>query len=87
MEPRIQYVRSSDGVNIAYAVFGSGPPIVWTAKGVPEQWHLFGVEHASVSPGPILGLTRRSARRSGAMPRLAISLSGAGFRRPGIPFP
>ena len=28
MEPRIQYAKTSDGVNIAYAVFGDGPPIV-----------------------------------------------------------
>src|SRR2546421_1698379 len=28
MEPRIQYVKTSDGVNIAYAVLGSGPPVV-----------------------------------------------------------
>src|SRR6266540_2801387 len=28
MEPRIQYARTSNGVNIAYAVFGSGPAIV-----------------------------------------------------------
>jgi len=28
MEPRIQYAKTSDGVNIAYAVFGAGPPIV-----------------------------------------------------------
>ena len=28
MEPRIQYAKTSDGVNIAYAVFGSGPAIV-----------------------------------------------------------
>jgi len=29
MEPRIQYAKTSDGVNIAYAVFGSGPPVVF----------------------------------------------------------
>jgi class 3 adenylate cyclase len=28
MEPRIQYAKTSDGVSIAYAVFGDGPPIV-----------------------------------------------------------
>src|SRR5574341_610678 len=30
MEPRIQYCTTSDGVNIAYYVIGSGPPLVWT---------------------------------------------------------
>ncbi len=29
MEPRIQYAKTSDGVNIAYATAGSGPPLVW----------------------------------------------------------
>jgi class 3 adenylate cyclase len=29
MEPRIQYTKTSDGVNIAYAVFGEGPPLVY----------------------------------------------------------
>ena len=30
MEPRIQYAKTSDDVNIAYAVFGTGPAIVFT---------------------------------------------------------
>ncbi len=29
MEPHVQYVRTADGVNIAYARFGSGPPLVF----------------------------------------------------------
>lgn len=28
MEPRIQYAKSSDGVNIAYATAGDGPPLL-----------------------------------------------------------
>ncbi len=28
MEPRIQYAKTSDGVNIAYATVGSGAPLV-----------------------------------------------------------
>jgi class 3 adenylate cyclase len=32
MEPRIQYVKTSDGVNIAYAVFGDGPAIVFPSS-------------------------------------------------------
>ena len=27
--PRVQYVKTSDGVNIAYAIAGSGPAVVW----------------------------------------------------------
>ena len=40
MEPRIQYAKTTDGVNIAYAVFGQGPTIVWA----PGAWggvHLY----------------------------------------------
>ena len=28
MEPRIQYAKTSDGVSIAFAVKGEGPPLV-----------------------------------------------------------
>ncbi len=28
MEPRIQYAKTSDGVNIAYWTMGAGPPLV-----------------------------------------------------------
>ena len=28
MEPRIQYAKTSDGVNIAYASMGEGPPLI-----------------------------------------------------------
>jgi len=31
MEPRIKYAKTSDGVNIAYYVIDSGPPLVWTS--------------------------------------------------------
>ncbi len=30
MEPRIQYAKTSDGVNIAYSSFGAGPALVYT---------------------------------------------------------
>lgn len=32
MEPRIQYAKTSDGVSIAYAMFGDGAPIVFTSN-------------------------------------------------------
>jgi class 3 adenylate cyclase/pimeloyl-ACP methyl ester carboxylesterase len=44
MEPRIQYTKTSDGVNIAYWVMGSGPPIVWMptipATHIEREWEL-----------------------------------------------
>ncbi len=38
MEPRIHYTMTSDGVNIAYATAGSGPPLVWFMS--PMQSHV-----------------------------------------------
>ena len=32
MEPRIQYAKTSDGVNIAYSVMGEGQPLVYTSN-------------------------------------------------------
>ncbi len=32
MEPRIQYAKASDGVNIAYCVMGEGQPLVFTSN-------------------------------------------------------
>src|SRR5438552_1006853 len=29
MEPRIQYAKTSDGVDIAFATAGDGPPLLW----------------------------------------------------------
>jgi class 3 adenylate cyclase/pimeloyl-ACP methyl ester carboxylesterase len=40
MEPRIQYCKTSDGVSIAYAVFGEGPPIVYIGS-FPFGVHLY----------------------------------------------
>jgi class 3 adenylate cyclase/pimeloyl-ACP methyl ester carboxylesterase len=40
MEPRIQYATTSDGVSIAYSVFGEGPPIVYIAAS-PFGVHLY----------------------------------------------
>jgi class 3 adenylate cyclase/pimeloyl-ACP methyl ester carboxylesterase len=38
MEPRIQYAKTSDGVNIAYATAGDGPPLLMVA--VPPITHV-----------------------------------------------
>jgi class 3 adenylate cyclase/alpha-beta hydrolase superfamily lysophospholipase len=40
MEPRIQYAKTSDGVNIAYAVFGTEPAIVF-AGGAWGDIHMY----------------------------------------------
>jgi len=45
VEPRIQYAKTSDGVNIAYAVAGDGPPLVrvpllWISH-AQRDWEMF----------------------------------------------
>ena len=45
MEPRIQYAKTEDGVNIAYATEGEGPPLVWllvsNASHAQRVWGMF----------------------------------------------
>ncbi len=50
MEPQIRYVKTSDGVSIAYAVAGEGPPVVvfedrgeHALKGIAEPQRVFAV--------------------------------------------
>jgi len=44
MEPRVQYVRTSDGVNIAYYAIGSGPPFIIMslriATNIEDEWNI-----------------------------------------------
>jgi class 3 adenylate cyclase len=56
MEPRIQYAQTSDGVSIAYAVFGDGPPIVFVGPGFGDI-HLYSSRIVMPSPpDALLGL-------------------------------
>ena len=48
MEPRIQYAKTSDGVNIAYAVFGDGPPIVFPST-------IWGNVHGYITGSSVVG--------------------------------
>ena len=43
MEPRIQYARTSDGVNIAYGVFGEGLPLIYSpsAHGIGVHYYSY----------------------------------------------
>jgi pimeloyl-ACP methyl ester carboxylesterase len=47
MDARIQYGKTSDGVNIAYAVFGEGPPVVYTPSTENIGLHMY--SHLSAS--------------------------------------
>jgi class 3 adenylate cyclase len=46
MEPRIQYARTSDGVHIAYATFGEGPPLVYLSSFLAGVHNYVGFEPA-----------------------------------------
>ncbi len=54
MEPRIQYAKTSDGVNIAYAVFGDGPPVVFPVS-IFGDLHLY----SSLPASPFGSVTDR----------------------------
>ncbi len=50
MEPRIQYAKTSDGVSIAYAVFGDGPAIVFPST-------IWGNVHGYITGSSVVGGT------------------------------
>jgi class 3 adenylate cyclase len=54
VEPRIQYAKTSDGVNIAYAVFGEGTPLLYTPSAYGIGVHYY---HMSYSRNTIDALT------------------------------
>jgi class 3 adenylate cyclase len=45
MNPQVRYAKTSDGVNIAYATVGQGPPIVWMAD-IPFSHMQFEFQHS-----------------------------------------
>ena len=57
MEPRIQYAKTEDGVSIAYATEGDGPPLVWLA--IPLAAHVQRVWAMFPNIGPPLAGTFR----------------------------
>ena len=44
MEPQVQYAKTSDGVNIAFATYGEGRPLVWSQQPivshVQREWQI-----------------------------------------------
>jgi class 3 adenylate cyclase/pimeloyl-ACP methyl ester carboxylesterase len=79
MEPRIQYARTSDGANIAYAVFGEGTPLLYTPSAYGLGVHYY---HMSYSRDGIDALTaagfqlvRYDARGTGSSDRTVTEFS------------
>jgi class 3 adenylate cyclase len=58
MEPRIQYAKTGDGVSIAYAVFGEGPPIVYIGPGFGDI-HMYSSGVIPYASDTLVGLGRR----------------------------
>ena len=77
LQPQVRYARSADGVNIAYASAGSGPPLLIfpfpTLTHVTRVWTLPGAV-----PGPLaesFRVTTYDARRCGMSDRVADDFS------------
>src|SRR5438093_4464388 len=80
MEPRIQYARTSDGVNIAYGVFGEGLPLIYTPSAYGIGVHYY--SHLSYSRRSVDQLTaagfevvRDDSRGTGSSDRAANEFS------------
>lgn len=83
MEPRIQYVKTSDGVSIAYATAGEGTPLIVAPSPplshVQLQWQMFGYLMEPVAR--TFRLTWYDSRGSGLSDRRAIDFSMAAMVR------
>ena len=77
MEPHIQYAKTSDGVSIAYACAGEGPPLIQAPSPplshVQLQWRMFGYVMQPVTQ--MFRLTWYDSRGSGLSDRRAIDFS------------
>src|SRR3989304_127311 len=77
MQPRIQYAKTSDGVNIAYAVAGDGPPLVGGpppgVNHVQRDWEMF--PNLVLPLAQTFRLVRHDARGTGLSDRDAIDFS------------
>jgi class 3 adenylate cyclase len=64
-EPQVQYAKTSDGVNIAYCVAGSGPPLVYvrtaTSSHVQLYWQLWQFYEALAANQTLITFDRRGA--------------------------
>ncbi len=71
MEPRIQYAKTSDGVNIAFTTYGEGSAIVWSSQPVTShvqrEWEI-PIVRAAISAiaatGMVIRFDPRGAGRS-----------------------
>jgi class 3 adenylate cyclase len=68
MKPKVNYCRAPDGVRLAYATVGSGPPLVKTANWmnhVEYDWESSNIRHLFVALARDFSLLRYDARGNG----------------------
>jgi class 3 adenylate cyclase len=77
MEPRIQYAKTSDGVNIAYATVGEGRPLISTAppgfSHAELTWRIFGAINETLAAR--YQIVSHDARGTGLSDRSAVDFS------------
>jgi class 3 adenylate cyclase/pimeloyl-ACP methyl ester carboxylesterase len=84
MEPEIRYARTSDGVNIAYAVVGSGPPLVamdLPTSNVRYEWQIDSLRAMHESTARVATFIRYDHRCFGLSDRPPGALTTEGFVR------
>jgi len=84
MEPRIQYAKTSDGVNIAYAMLGDGPPVVYVAGwpgNLQKEWETDFAREFLTSIAQGVRLIRYDMRGSGLSDHDAIDFSPEALQR------
>jgi class 3 adenylate cyclase/pimeloyl-ACP methyl ester carboxylesterase len=73
MEPRIQYVKTSDGVNIAYYAIGAGPPLIVMhaslSQSIGFDWKVSNLRAAAELSARTFTYVRYDARGSGLSDR------------------
>ena len=84
MEQSIQYAKTSDGVSIAYATLGNGPPVVYVAGwpgNLQKEWETDFAREFLTSIAQGVRLIRYDMRGSGLSDRDAIDFSPEALQR------
>jgi class 3 adenylate cyclase/pimeloyl-ACP methyl ester carboxylesterase len=82
MEPQVRYVRTEDGVNVAYYTLGSGPPFLWLSfpsTHLLEEWRMPAMRRALEGAAQVFTLIRMDPRGFGLSDRDAPNISFAGI--------
>ena len=85
MDPQIQYVKTSDGVSIAYYAIGSGPPLIWMSPGsftnIEDEWDILAQQQMLRATAGLFTCIRYDLRGCGLSDRDVADLSLQGMTR------